>query len=147
MLPEPISGSDVSWFCFPMIADWAISGTKVVSHLQSRRMETRPILTCNIDDQPSYAASDFSGRSELPNTQRAAEDGISAGIHPSMGLEEIRHVSREPGAVLSGSSRTELRSENCCQKEEVEKQDECRREHRERNCNISVHKPPHVLPL
>ncbi len=93
IIAEPIAGSDVSWFGFPLVVEKGLKRGRVVSHLESRNIETRPILAGNIEDQPAYSRSDFTRASKLTNTERVTRDGFFVGLHPALGSEEMDYIA------------------------------------------------------
>ncbi len=94
MVAEPLPGSEVSWFCFPLLAERGVKRRRVVDFLEKRRIETRPILAGNIIDQPAYAEEEFIPAGSLRNTERVARDGFFVGIHPALGSEEMDYIGR-----------------------------------------------------
>lgn len=94
-IAEPIGGSEVSWFGFPLLVERGSRRGRVVSYLEGRNIETRPILAGNIEDQPAYSRSDFTRASRLTNTERVTRDGFFVGLHPALGSEEMDYIASQ----------------------------------------------------
>lgn len=89
MLPEPLPGSDPSWFGFLITCRRAGLRDKLVAHLEEKGIQTRMLFAGNLLRQPCFDAMRISGEGyrtigALPNTDRILNDTFWIGVYPGM---------------------------------------------------------------
>ena len=94
VLPEALPKADVSWFVFPLVVreDAPFERVHVTSHLEERKIETRPILAGNIVRQPAYKNVEFQIRSDLVISDLITRGGFFVGTWPGLGDPEIDYI-------------------------------------------------------
>lgn len=94
ILAEPPAGTDVSWFWFPIVVRQGspFSRRDIVSFLEKRGIETRPILAGNIMMHPAYADMKSRTIGNMTNTDLVMREGFIVGVHPGLTIEELEYV-------------------------------------------------------
>jgi len=104
VLPEERAGTRHVWFGYPITvrAGAPFSRGELVSFLESRGLETRPIMSGNIDEQP--AMSHFPSRKvgTLPNARAIMRQSFFFGNHQGVGEEERAAVVEYFKEFMSG---------------------------------------------
>ncbi len=94
ILPEPLPGSDPSWFGYLITCKKGVDRSKVVDHLESNGVQTRMLFAGNIIRHPCFDEMRASGRGfrvvgNLDNTDRIMNDTFWIGVYPGMTDEMI----------------------------------------------------------
>lgn len=89
ILPEKCVNSDPSWFGFMLTCKNGISRNKVVSYLESKRIQTRMLFAGNLIKHPCFDEMRKSGLGyrvvgNLENTDRIMRDTFWVGVYPGM---------------------------------------------------------------
>jgi CDP-4-dehydro-6-deoxyglucose reductase, E1 len=83
-----------SWFGFPMVvsANAGFSVDELISHLNGRNIETRPIICGNIARQPGMALYQHRVLGDLANATEVMDCGFSVGNHQAISNAARAHV-------------------------------------------------------
>ena len=76
--------TDCSWFAFPIMVDSqaGFSRDELVTHLEQRGIETRPIVAGNLAYQPATKAIKAVTAGHLPGADEIHNRGFYIGLHP-----------------------------------------------------------------
>ena len=109
LLPEPTAGSDPSWFGFMMcVREGAgFSRDEIVSHLESRNIQTRNLFAGNLIKHPCFDELRDSGRGyrvigELENTDNVMENAFWIGVYPGMDEAMLSYMAETLTGFLRG---------------------------------------------
>jgi CDP-6-deoxy-D-xylo-4-hexulose-3-dehydrase len=93
-LIEATPGADHTWFGFPVLLRerHAARRQEFSQHLESHRIETRPIIAGNLAVQPALKLFPHRLGGSLPNAEAILHRGIYWGSHPHMTEAEVNHV-------------------------------------------------------
>ena len=94
ILPEPLPGSDPSWFGYLVTCKKGVDRSKVVGYLESNGVQTRMLFAGNIIRHPCFNEMRANGRGfrvvgNLDNTDRIMNDTFWIGVYPGMTDEMI----------------------------------------------------------
>lgn len=99
ILPEPITGSEPSWFGFLLtVREGAgFSREKIVNHLENNGIQTRMLFAGNLIKHPCFDEMRASGRGyrvagELAVTDRIMRDTFWVGVYPGMTEEMVEYM-------------------------------------------------------
>ena len=99
ILPQPAENSDPSWFGFLLTVKESagISRNKIVSHLESKGIQTRMLFAGNLIKHPCFDEMRKEGRGyrvvgELTNTDRIMRDAFWVGVYPGMTEKMIDYM-------------------------------------------------------
>jgi len=83
-----------SWFCFPILIapDAPFSREELVRHLESRGIETRPIVAGNLAKQPAIENFPEIEFGELPGADFIDSNGLYIGLHPKEDYPRLARV-------------------------------------------------------
>jgi CDP-6-deoxy-D-xylo-4-hexulose-3-dehydrase len=89
ILPEPLKGSDPSWFGFLMTVGEGVDREKVVRHVEGHGIQTRMLFAGNLVKHPCFdqMREEHKGyriAGELVNTDRIMNDSFWVGVYPGM---------------------------------------------------------------
>ncbi len=110
VLPEATSGSEPSWFGFPIAVRPGAPFTRnqVVAHLEQHRISTRLLFGGNLVRQPAYASVNQRQVGALPGADFVMNQVFWVGVYPGLGEEAIdymagtlRDFTRNPGRGLT----------------------------------------------
>ncbi|MCL1984502.1 MAG: lipopolysaccharide biosynthesis protein RfbH [Methanomassiliicoccaceae archaeon] len=106
ILPEPLPGSDPSWFGFMLTCRPGTERNKVVPYIESRGVQTRMLFAGNLIRHPCFDEMRASGKGyrvvgDLKTTDRIMNDTFWVGVYPGMTDEMIDHMA----AVIIDSVR------------------------------------------
>lgn len=98
ILPEPLPGSDPSWFGFLITCKAGTDRTKVVTYLESHGVQTRMLFAGNIIRHPCFDEMRKSGKGyrvigDLATTDRIMNDTFWIGVYPGMTDEMIDYMA------------------------------------------------------
>lgn len=94
ILPRPTPKSEPSWFGFPLTVkkNAGFAKNDIVTHLERRKIMTRPLFAGNITRQPAYADVEYRVVGGLTNTDRIMNDAFWIGVYPGLSDEMIEYV-------------------------------------------------------
>ena len=88
ILPQPLEGSEPSWFGFLITCKEGVEKNKVVQHLESHKIQTRMLFGGNMTKQPCFShleeGRDYRNIGDLPVTDRIMQDTFWIGVYPGM---------------------------------------------------------------
>lgn len=108
LLPQATSGSDPSWFGFPIAVkpESGLTRDRVIQHLQSRKIDTRLLFGGNLTRQPAYKDSDIRVVGDLKNADYVMHNVFWVGVYPGLTdamlhymIESFQQVAYGSGAV------------------------------------------------
>ena len=90
VLPEPNSGSEPSWFGFPILVkeNAPFSRNDIVQYLETNRIATRMLFGGNLTKQPAYIGIKCRMPGPLTNTDRVMTNLFWIGVYP--GIDVVR---------------------------------------------------------
>ena len=94
-LPKVRSDSRAAWFSYPIFVKKTAPFRKeeLVDFLESKGIETRPIMAGNFTRQPAAYLYDFSISGGLVNTEQIHSNAFLIGTHAGIGEEERSYVA------------------------------------------------------
>lgn len=98
ILPEAESHSKPSWFGFLLTCRSGIRKDRIVSHLESKGIQTRMLFAGNIVKQPCFDTMRLDGKGyrivgDLKNTNRIMRDTFWVGVYPGMEKEMLFYMA------------------------------------------------------
>lgn len=99
ILPEPLPGSDPSWFGFLITCREGVSRSKVVGSLEFNGIQTRMLFAGNLIKHPCFNEMRQSSKGyrvigDLSNTDRIMNDTFWVGVYPGMTDEMIDYMAQ-----------------------------------------------------
>ncbi len=99
ILPEPLPGSDPSWFGFLMTCGEGVDRHKVVNYLENRGVQTRMLFAGNLIKHPCFDsmrgdAHRYRVIGDLKNTDRIMNDSFWIGVYPGMTEPMIDYMAK-----------------------------------------------------
>lgn len=94
ILPEATSGSDPSWFGFPItIRDEAsVSRIDLLKYLDQHNVGTRLLFAGNLTRQPYFEGRTYRVSGELKNTDKIMNDTFWIGVYPGLNGPMLNYV-------------------------------------------------------
>lgn len=98
ILPEPLPGSDPSWFGFLMTCGPGTDRNEVVPFIESQGVQTRMLFAGNLIKHPCFDEMRSAGKGyrtvgDLTVTDRIMKDTFWVGVYPGMTDEMIDHMA------------------------------------------------------
>jgi CDP-6-deoxy-D-xylo-4-hexulose-3-dehydrase len=90
---RPTEGTDATWFGFPVLCRDRAVRDGLQDHLESRGVETRPIICGNLARQPAFQHVLHRVAGSLTGADRIMDTGLFWGSHPLMTEAEIAYVT------------------------------------------------------
>jgi CDP-6-deoxy-D-xylo-4-hexulose-3-dehydrase len=89
-LPTEREGTRHAWLFYPLVVrpDAPFTRDELASFLESRQVETRPIMTGNIEEQPVMRHFTYRAFGDLPNARFIMRNGMLVGLPPGLGARE-----------------------------------------------------------
>ena len=83
------------WFGYPVSVKPGapFSRRELVDFLESKNLETRPIVAGNIDEQPAMRYLTYRKSGDLPNARRIMRNSFFFGNHPGIGRAERESIA------------------------------------------------------
>lgn len=83
-------GTQHVWFGYPITVnhDAPFTREELVNFLERKGIETRPIMTGNIDEQPAMRLFNYRRSGDLPNSRFIMRNSFLFGNHPDIGKKE-----------------------------------------------------------
>ena len=99
ILPEPLEGSDPSWFGFLITCKEGVDRKKVVAYVELHGVQTRMLFAGNIIKHPCFDEMRKAGKgyrtvSDLSVTDLIMNDTFWVGVYPGMTDEMIDYMAR-----------------------------------------------------
>ncbi len=99
ILPEPVAGSNPSWFGFLITCREGIDREKVVSYIESHGVQTRMLFAGNLTKHPCFDEMRASGEGyrivgTLENTDKVMTHTFWVGVYPGMTDEMIDYMAK-----------------------------------------------------
>ncbi|MEF3313260.1 lipopolysaccharide biosynthesis protein RfbH [Paenibacillus sp. GYB004] len=97
ILPYATPNSDPSWFGFILTLRDSVRFTKneIVSHLESKKIQTRMLFAGNLTRQPAFKDVNFRIHGTLTNTDKILHDTFLVGVYPGLSETDIEFVISE----------------------------------------------------
>lgn len=99
ILPEPMKGSEPSWFGFLMTVRDSAKFTRdeIVAELEAHNIQIRMLFAGNLTKHPCFDELRLSGKGyrivgDLKNTDRIMEDSFWIGVYPGMTKEKLEYM-------------------------------------------------------
>lgn len=105
ILPEACPNSDPSWFGFLMTCRDGVDKNRIVSHLESKGIQTRMLFSGNLVKQPCFDEMRKEGKGyrivgDLRNTDRIMEKSFWVGVYPGMTEKMIDDMAERIGEAV-----------------------------------------------
>lgn len=102
-LPSEKEGTKHGWFNYPITVkpNRFFNKKDLAAFMESRNIETRPIIAGNIAGQPFLKKFKFK-QGNLKNADLIMEEGLFFGCHPSIGAEEQRYLADTIETFIEG---------------------------------------------
>lgn len=99
VLPEPLEGSEPSWFGFLITCRECVDRKKVVSYVEEKGIQTRMLFAGNLIKHPCFDDMRESGNGyrvvgDLKNTDEIMNSTFWVGVYPGMTDEVIDHMGK-----------------------------------------------------
>ena len=85
-----------SWFGFPIIVkdNAPFNSRDLRDFLESKGIETRPIIAGNIAKQPALEMFDHRVSGELKNSTHVMDNGLAVACHQSLGEDSCEYITK-----------------------------------------------------
>lgn len=95
VLPKEIPDTKHSYFCYPLTIKQNVSFTRkdIVKFLESKKIETRPIMAGNMVEQPVTKLLKHRIHKNLTNSKLIMKNGFFIGNHQDIGKNEREYVA------------------------------------------------------
>jgi len=107
-LPEPLVGSEPSWFGFLVtLRSTKVDRAEVLKHLNNCKVGTRLLFGGNLLKQPAYKNINHTIHGTLDNTDRVMMSSFFVGIWPGLTQEMLTYIAESliEGAKLAGVAK------------------------------------------
>lgn len=99
ILPEPLFGSEPSWFGYAITCADGVDKSKVVSYLENHGIQTRMLFAGNILKHPCFNEMKKTGKGyrvvgNLTHTDRVVEKTFWVGVYPGLTDEMIEYMAK-----------------------------------------------------
>ncbi|MES2767915.1 MAG: aminotransferase class V-fold PLP-dependent enzyme [Bdellovibrionota bacterium] len=91
-IPQELSKAETSWFGVPVICETAELKTKLVKHLEDKKIQTRNYFAGNILQHPGYKHLDDA--SKYPNANKVLEQVFFVGCHPTYDQSTLNYIEQ-----------------------------------------------------
>jgi len=104
LLPEEKPGTKHVWFAYPITVkpDAPFTRKELVDFLESKGVETRPIMAGNISEQPAMNLFDYRKAGDLPDSRIIQSHSFFFGNHQGIGKTERKAVVDYFNEFMSG---------------------------------------------
>jgi CDP-4-dehydro-6-deoxyglucose reductase, E1 len=95
ILPEATSGSEPSWFGFPILVrkDAPLSRGDIVRYLEENQVATRMLFGGNLAKQPAYQGVSYRIAGSLKNSDLVMDNLFWLGVYPGLTTEMVEYIS------------------------------------------------------
>ncbi len=109
ILPEPVVGTEPSWFGFPITirSNGSEMRKDIIAHLESRRISTRLLFGGNLVRQPAYQHINKRISGDLKSADKIMNDTFWVGVFPGLTSTHIEYMS-ESFAQYFGKRRSSV---------------------------------------
>lgn len=97
---EPTTGTNPSWFGFPMFCRDGLNREKVVKTLEQKKIGTRLLFAGNLTKQPAYKNANFRIHGDLKTTDRIMNQMFWLGVHPALDSEKMTYMIEQLEALV-----------------------------------------------
>ena len=98
LLPNPSPNSNPSWFGFLIICKDGVDKAKLVTALESQKIQTRAVFAGNIIKHPCFDSirdtKAYKVASTLTNTDKIMNDGFWLGVYPGMNNAMLDKIAK-----------------------------------------------------
>lgn len=96
IMPKTTKNASHVWFGFPLTVrpEAPFTRNQIVSYLEKKGIETRPIMSGNMADHPSIALYKHRIHKDLPNARLVTRNGFFFGNYPQMSKEAREYISK-----------------------------------------------------
>lgn len=98
LLPNPSPNSNPSWFGFLIICKDGVNKAKLVTALESQKIQTRAVFAGNIIKHPCFDSirdtKAYKVASTLTNTDKIMNDGFWLGVYPGMNNAMLDKIAK-----------------------------------------------------
>jgi len=103
LLPDERAGTKHVWFGYPMTVNpnAPFSRKELVDFLEGKGVETRPIMSGNIEEQPAMRLFPYRKVGDLPNSRLIMRNSFFFGNHPGIGESEGKAIVDYVGEFMS----------------------------------------------
>jgi CDP-6-deoxy-D-xylo-4-hexulose-3-dehydrase len=107
LLHREAEGTRHAWFGYPVLVrpDAPFGRKELTDYLETRGVETRPIMAGNIDEQPAMRLFPHRKVGKLPNSRLVHRNAFFFGNHHGIGRGEREVIVRHIGEFVA--ARTE----------------------------------------
>ena len=107
ILPEEIDGTTHSYFAYPITVkeNALFSRKEITEFLESKLIETRPIVGGNLTEQPSAKLYDHRVNGDLSNSKTIMKNSFFIGIHTGIKKQQQQYVIDTFNEFISGRVR------------------------------------------
>jgi len=104
VLPVELPKTQVNWLAFPLtIKDGApFTRNQLVKYLEDRKIQTRPLFSGNILEQPAYKNIKFRKVGDLKNSKKIMDGAFLIGLHHGLTNRMIVYIEGVFASFLSG---------------------------------------------
>lgn len=94
ILPQATEGSDPSWFAFLLTIKDGVKFSRhdLITYLEDRMIQTRPLFAGNIIRQPAYKNIKCRIIGDLKNSTKIMHDSFFVGLYPGMDEDQIDYI-------------------------------------------------------
>jgi len=94
LLPTWNKRADPAWFALPLTLRTGVPFTRrdLITHLESRNIETRLLLAGNLVQQPGYRDIERRTVGDLPNADRILRSSFFIGVYPGLDDAQIAYI-------------------------------------------------------
>lgn len=97
ILPKIVKETKPSWFGFPITCNNEVDRDDMVSYLEEKGIQTRPLFAGNIIRHPCFdelrnGGTGYRVEGSLINTDRVMRDSFWIGVYPGMTYDKIRYM-------------------------------------------------------
>ncbi len=107
ILPQPLEGSEPSWFGFLITCREGVEKNSIVQFLEENKIQTRMLFGGNMTKQPCFShleiGKDYRNVGDLPVTDRIMRDTFWIGVYPGMTDAMINEMIRRIREAVRGN--------------------------------------------
>ncbi len=92
VMPDTVKGADVCWFALPLTTIG--NRGKLLKHLESNGIETRPMFSGNITLHPAYENSEFKVSGKLTEANYIVDQSFWISCHPALTKTDLKYIVR-----------------------------------------------------
>jgi CDP-6-deoxy-D-xylo-4-hexulose-3-dehydrase len=94
-LPEATTGSDPSWFGFPITLkeNAPVTRLDLLTYLDQEKIGTRLLFAGNLTRQPSLQNQTYRVASTLANTDTVMQNTFWVGVQPALEMQQLKHAT------------------------------------------------------